>query len=140
MWPDIARIINEFEESVTNDYYNHNSQKHHEDNDRFCSKFDNDVKTLVMAIPVNPFQIDNLCKINNTKYVVPDEVFHNNVKTLEEMGEEQYSDFVYNRLVFQKVPVSDPIPNNNTNRREFHSDDESGKPYIPSNTSLTIQP
>ena len=73
---DIARIINEFKESVTDDYYNHNSQKHHEDNDRFCSKFDNDVKTLVIAIPVNLFQIDNLCKINNTKYVVPDEVFH----------------------------------------------------------------
>ena len=124
---DIARIINEFEESVTYDYYNHNPQKHHEDNDSFCSKFDNDVKTLVMAIPVNPFQIDNLCKINNTKYVVPDGVFHNNVKTLEEMGEEQYSDFVYNRLVFQKVPVSDPIPNNNINIWEFHSDDESGK-------------
>ena len=123
---------------MTDDYYNHNSQKHHEDNDSFCSKFDNDVKTLVMAIPVNPFQIDNLCKINNTKYVVPDEVFHNNVKTLEEMGEEQYSDFVYNRLVFQKVPVSDPIPNNNINIWEFHLDDESGKPYIPSNTSLTI--
>ena len=101
--PDIARIINEFEESVTDDYYNHNSQKHHEAND----------KTLVMAIPVNQFQIDNLCKINNTKYFVPDEVFHNNVKTLEEMGEEQYSDFVYNRLVFHKVPVSDPVPNNN---------------------------
>ena len=51
---------------------------------------------------------------------------------------EQYSDFVYNRLVFPKVTVSDPIPNNNINIWEFHSDDESGKPYIPSNTSLTI--
>ena len=87
--PSIAWNINEFEESVTDDYYNHNSQKHHEDNVSFCSKFDNDVKTLVMAIPVNPFQIDNLCKINNTKYVVPDEVFHNNVKMLDEMGEER---------------------------------------------------
>ena len=80
-----------------------------------------------MAIPVNPFQTDNLCKINNTKYVVPDEVFHNNVKTLEERGEEQYSDFVYNRLSFQKVSVSDPIPHNNINIWEFHSDDVSGK-------------
>ena len=115
------------------DYYNHNSNKHHEDNDSFCSKFENNFKTLVIAIPVNPFQIDNLCKINNKKYVVPDEVFHNNVKTLEKMG-----DFVYNRLVSQKVPVSDPIPNNNINIWEFHSGDESGKPYIPSNTSLSI--
>ena len=115
------------------DYYNHNSNKHHEDNDSFCSQFENNVKTLVIAIPVNPFQIDILCKINNKKYVVPDKVFHNNVKTLEEMG-----DFVYNRLVFQKVPVSDPIPNNTINIWEFHSDDEYGKPYIPSNTSLTI--
>ena len=35
----------------------------------------------------------------------------------------RYSDFVYN---------------NNINIWEFHSDDEAGKPYIPSNTSLTI--
>ena len=62
---EVARLINEFE-GITNESQTP-LEKHHENTPVFQKRFVSDVKKLESCFPCNPFQINDLVKINNTE-------------------------------------------------------------------------
>ena len=100
--PDIARIITEFEVSEGKPLAKSVlSTKQHEENDIFCKDFEFDIKTLSRGLPINPFMSTKLHKINNDPIVVPDFMFEC-IKTMEDIGETQFKNFVNDCLIFGK--------------------------------------
>ena len=135
--PDIARLITEFEDSMQNEVIPNCTstfEKHHEDNASFQETFARDVKTLCNGMPVNPFQLNKLTKINNSTVSVPDIAFMT-VKEMEDKGEEQFNAFLYDRLIYQKVSICATIPKNKINIWNITQPDAE-KPYVPSNSVI----
>ena len=94
-----------------NDIPAESSNKHHEDNESFNQRFSSDVSRLVKCITVNPFTLDHLTKLNNSKVVVPETV-QSVIENLEKCGKEQLTAFISDRLVLRKVPISHTITTN----------------------------
>ena len=103
--PEVARIVSDFESSLNNGASpgNH-SLKHHEDNDQFRSTFKKDVDTVYHAIPCNPFEMETLCTLNNSKPFPPTVVTQ--LKKIILQGEDQVKTFINDCLIMQKVPVN----------------------------------
>ena len=103
---EITRIISEFEESSVC-----SNLKHHEDNEAFRSSFCKDVDAVSERIASNPFQLETLTTINNKDCIFPKAVT-DELENILEIGECQVLAFIYDRLVFQKVPISSTIKKN----------------------------
>ena len=102
--PEVARIINEFEESMkleTPEEDDSNLHLHHEDSATYRKKLSSDAKTLCESMTINPFSQIKLMTINNS-HVIPNVVF-DTLKKMEEVGEKQLIDFLNDRLIYQIV-------------------------------------
>ena len=65
--PEVAQIINEFEESMkleTPEEDDSNLHLHHEDSGTYRKIFSSDVKTLCKSMTINPFSQTKLMTIN----------------------------------------------------------------------------
>ena len=106
---EVARLINEFEvitkESQTP------LEKHHENTPAFQKWFVSDVKKLESGFPCNPFEINDLVKINNTEVRYNIDVY-DALYSLVSTGESKFLDFFYNRLIKGKEGINDPIKKN----------------------------
>ena len=69
---------------------------------------------LTRAIHGNPFALPQLAMINDSSVLLPQETSQK-LRTLLELGEKQYRCFFYDRLIYQKVPISGPIRLNQIN-------------------------
>ena len=102
--PEVARIINEFEESMkleTPEEDDSNLHLHHEDSATYRKNLSSDAKTLCESMTINPFSQIKLMTINNS-HVIPNVVF-DTLKKMEEVGEKQLIDFLNDRLIYQIV-------------------------------------
>ena len=110
--PEIARVILEFEDCLDrNDILAECNTKHHEDNQPFHKRFSSDVHRLTKAITVDPFLQERLTKLNNSKITVPESVT-TVIHDLITLGEKQLENYIQERLVEKKVPISQPITGN----------------------------
>ena len=110
--PEIARIVSEFESSMKSQDSSESSRlKHHEDNAQFRANFNKDVGTVYAAIPGNPFELESLSAINNSKQFPP--AISVQLRELLDKSEESVIQFINDRLVMQKVPISEKISKNN---------------------------
>ena len=78
-----------------------NLHLHHEDSATYRKKFSSDEKTLCKIMTISPFSQTKLMTINNS-HVIPDVAF-NTLKKMEEAGEKHFTDFLNDRLIYQKV-------------------------------------
>ena len=109
--PEVARIVSEFESSMINGSVpSSHSLKHHEDNDQFRTTFNKDVDTVYNAIPCNPFEMETLCALNNSKSFPPSVLIQ--LKKILPQGEENVKAFIKDRLIMQKVPINEKITKN----------------------------
>ena len=83
--------------------------KHHEDNEQYRASFYKDVTTLYQAMPCNPFEVESFCALNNAFH---ESVLHN-LKKLLTKGEEDVKYFLSDRLIMQKIPITEKISKNN---------------------------
>ena len=135
--PEVARIINEFEESMkleTPEEDDSNLHLHHEDSATYRKKLSSDVKTLCKSMTINPFSQTKLMTINNS-HVIPNVVF-DTLKKMEEVGEKQLIDFLNDRLIYQKVSICLTIPKNNF-CIWYTPKIDTKKPFTPSNSEIT---
>ena len=111
--PEVARIVSEFEELIDNYCSSEQSSgtKHQEDNENFGTNFLKDSTSVCQKIPYHPFEMDFLTALNNSD-CFEDSVFDNLKKVLPK-GEEQVKQFIGERLVFQKVAITEKITKNN---------------------------
>ena len=118
--PEIARIVRDFE--VTDDVAQRdktNPQWHHEDTLRFQSRFVRHVSEVVKSVRSdgNPFAEQELQTADNRKIVMTESA-EKSVAEARVKGQEQYQQFVQDRLVFGRKSVSEPLPK--TNLKLFH--------------------
>ena len=106
---EVARLINEFE-GDTNESHKV-LEKHHENTPAFQKRFVSDVKKLESCFPCNPFEINDLVKINNTEVRYNKDVY-DALYSLVTTGESKFLDFFYNRLIKGKEAINDPIKKN----------------------------
>ena len=109
--PEVAWIVSEFEDSIRVEGDKDSLPKHHEDNDIFQTNSSNDVKDVYHAIPGNTFEAEALCAIHNLKPFPPAAAV--NLREVIVKGEEQVQNFLSDRLILQKVPITAKIPKNN---------------------------
>ena len=79
--------------------------KHHEDNETFRSNFSKDVESVFSAIPLNPFEMDSLCALNNSIPFPPS--VSDQLKQILSTGELQVKEFINKRLIMQKLPITE---------------------------------
>ena len=132
--PDIARSVNEFEDGMDDVIFNDSEiRKHHEDNKTYQECFANDVRTLYAGIPSNPFENDELTKLNDPTAFVP-EILYTKIAEIEKIGEEQFVRFLNDRLLYQKVSICETIPQNNFCIWDFKKH-EPEQPFLPNHST-----
>ena len=132
--PEVARIINEFEESMkleTPEEDDSNLHLHHEDSATYRKKFSSDVKTLCKSMTISPFSQTKSMTINNS-HVIPDVAF-NTLNKMEEAGEKQ---LLNDRLIYQKVSICETIPNNDF-CIWYNPEIDTEKTFTTSNSEIT---
>ena len=110
--PEVAQIVSQFEELLKDESEMSSDStafKHHEDNEQFRAKFSKDVDSVYKSLPCNPFEMP-LCTLNNLQQF-PHSVFDDLRKVLP-AGEEQAKIFINDRLIMQKVPITQKISKN----------------------------
>ena len=107
---EVARLLNEFENGIFDDQCNIN-EKHHENTPAFHKRFISDVRKLESCFPCNPFELNDLSKINNFDVRYGKEV-NETLTSLQGKGELQFLNFFENRLVKGKEAINDPIKKN----------------------------
>ena len=133
---DIARIITEFEESEGKPFAKRAlSTKHHENNNIFCKNFEFDIKILSRGLPINPFMSTKLHKTNNDSIVVPDFMFER-IKSMKDIGETQFKNFVNDCLLFGNKRISADIHTNKFKIWDFSVTDVE-KPFAPTNSIIS---
>ena len=111
--PEIARIIQEFEQTSSNEV-NEEKRRHHEQVPSVQASFKKDVLSLVSAIEEmgNPFEEDSTdLLVLDSKEIMDDTV----VKTVKEVitiGQSQYNAFVKERFQERTKPVTEAIKKN----------------------------
>ena len=104
---------------------------HHDDNISHQQRFSNDVAVLTQTIPVNPFTLTKLTKVNDPSKVFPQQTC-DKLQTVQSLGEKQFQTFFEDRLIFQKVPMTATMKLNKLNLWE---DEESVK-YVPPDNKI----
>ena len=101
--PDLARLINEFEDQVDR-HSDGVERKHHEDDAQFQLTFFKDVQKTVGGMQCNPFEMEKLTAINNITTTFNENVYLD-LSMLEAKGKEQLINFVQHRLVNPSVSI-----------------------------------
>ena len=114
--PDMARIINEFENSIaTGSTQTKQSAKHHKDTRSLQSLFYRDVTALTRTIEEmgNPFmeEAEDLLVLDTKEIMGSDALVR--LRKDEEVGTAQFESFIAERLVQQSKSLYDPIKRNN---------------------------
>ena len=84
------------------------STKHHEDSQPLHEIYSSDINRLIKCITLNPFLQDHLTKLNNKKTIVPGSA-RTKIDDLEATGQKQFENFLSERLLVSKVPISKKI-------------------------------
>ena len=108
--PDLARLINEFEDKVDR-HSDGAERKHHEDDAQFQLTFFKDVQKTVGGMQCNPFEMEKLTAINNITTTSNENVYLD-LSMLEAKGKEQLINFVQHRLVNPSVSIDTKIKKN----------------------------
>ena len=82
--------------------------KHHEDSRPLHEIYSSDINRLIKCITLNPFLQDHLTKLNNKETIVLGSV-RTKIDDLEAMGQKQFENFLSERLLESKVPISQKI-------------------------------
>ena len=114
--PELSRITADLEDEfrTTAEEDPEKVHRHHNDNSTFQQRFSHDINILVKAIGTNPFELTDLAMFDDASQLVSKEVA-TKLYDLMNLGEEQFSSFFFDRLVFQKLPLSEPIKLNKMN-------------------------
>ena len=114
--PELSRMINEFETSqnfasVAED---NADKKHHEDSPAVQRKFIKDVRSVCAELESkgNPFLEDSKDILNVDPKEIMGNDLVNTVKNVEAIGEQQYQEFVENRLEKRTVSLFETIKKN----------------------------
>ena len=108
----MARLVSEFENAVgVNDVYE-TQDLHHEENPQFQKTFYDDVQKAISAMECNPFEMDKLTAINNTRMCFNDIVYQH-ISKIELVGKEQCCDFIEKRLARHEIAIDSKITKNN---------------------------
>ena len=109
--PEVTRVINEFDEH----HAKQAAGKHHEQSLGVQNEFKRDVCTLhgIMQGMGNPFTDDGEVLVTLDTKLVMDHSVVQTLRTVEQLGQTQYSKFVEERLVRCEKPLSDTIQKNN---------------------------
>ena len=91
-------------------------KKHHEDRPEFQSKFALDCNKVTdrMKSVFNPFSADNskLCRLDNGDEIDQAEKIGSSIRSMISRGEEQFKVYVEERIVQQKVPITETLHKN----------------------------
>ena len=114
--PEMARIINEFENSIaTGSTQTKQSAKHHKDTRSLQSLFYRDVTALTRTIEEmgNPFmeETEDLLVLDTKEILGSDALVR--LRKVEEVGTAHIESFIAERLVQQSKSLYDPIKRNN---------------------------
>ena len=114
--PEMARIINEFENSIaTGSTQTKQSAKHHKDTRSLQSLFYRDVTALTRTIEEmgNPFmeETEDLLVLDTKEIMSSDALVR--LRKVEEVGTAQFESFIAERLVQQSKSLYGPIKRNN---------------------------
>ena len=111
--PKVVKIVSVFEDIVDNGCKEKQNQtkKHHEDTASFRANFIKDVQNLYNKITCNPFELKSLTKINDTSFVYSD-VTVNEVRTIENIGQQQFDIFWKECLVTGQLSINKKITQN----------------------------
>ena len=109
--PEIVRLVEQFENCTDAEEKFDNAKKHHEDNFAYQQRFCNDLQNVIDGMICNPFELDELTAINNTKNVFDTTVFKG-ISILEATGEKQFLRFWEDRLLNGRYSVDMKIPKN----------------------------
>ena len=106
--PELSRMVKEFEEAEPE-----KETKHHEQYRSFQTTFAADTKALISSFKdfSNPFMEDSgqLFALDTGKVMSNDIV--NSIKTIQQLGTEQYSTFSRDRISSQSISFDARIPN-----------------------------
>ena len=112
--PEIARITKEFEEQATNQKHGLSDSRHHEQQPGVQTAFLKEVKALVTVLEEmgNPFlEHSQDLLVIDTRDIVDTQVA-DAVRRIITLGEEQYTEFVTQRLERCTTPITHPLPKN----------------------------
>jgi hypothetical protein len=111
--PEMARLIGEFESSTKK--RQDEDWHHHEQKEHVQMRFARDVKALigVMEEMGNPFNelSDDLLVLDSRN--IADTAVADTVHRIEQLGLEQYENYVEERLINHTKPITDPLKRNN---------------------------
>lgn len=111
--PEMARLIHEFEGSTEKSQAT--DRRHHEQKRHAQIAFTNDVSSLSRSMEEmgNPFAEYSSDLLVMDSRDVMDKAVANTIGQIEKLGLEQYKTYVEERLVHQRVRITDPIKRNN---------------------------
>lgn len=109
--PELARIVEEFEQSIGAEDASSKPQNHHEDNLSYQKRFYNDVQNVIDGMIVNPFKLDKLTTINNTQKVF-DPLVYQGISMIADVGEKQFLSFWEDRMIKGKTAIGEKITKN----------------------------
>ena len=113
--PEVARCIREFEIGMDLDTNKSTDFRHHEHTPSFQSRFDKHVNATVAEFEKygNPFAEDSPSELIQivSRNVMTKEMTES-IYAIEKCGEDQYTDFLQQRIVKKTKSVDDPIPKN----------------------------
>jgi hypothetical protein len=112
--PEMARLIGEFESSMEGNQKTSNLL-HHEQTPQAQRDFLKDVKSLTNVIDElgNPFNdtSSDLLKLDNRD--IADQAVVNTLYNIEKLGQDEYNNFVNQRLISKSVSIHEPIKRHN---------------------------
>ena len=114
--PELARLVAEFDDSINVGFDNDKNHvyPHHEQTNSKQKKFEKDVNSVIKTIEElgSPFIEDSQdLLVLDSRNIASDAVKHT-INIIEKSGEQQYKQFVEERLVKKEKSLSDPIPRN----------------------------
>ena len=128
-------MISDFENDVQNESST-KIKKHHEDTPAFKQRFNDDVQKLSSRFVYNPFELIELCALNNSSIHFNAKVF-SDISFMSKVGQEQFETFWNGRLVRGKVAIDVPIKKNCFNTMANEQHDIQGKELVLSQSAVT---
>ena len=136
---DLAELLLKFEDLSSTDNTSINSiavQQHHEDTRAFRERFNDDINKLTNSFTENPFSVQTMSPIDNLGVIYDNEVSEN-IKNIQQIGETQFNEFFYERLVLVRKPVDGVIKANNIKLPGYEGEQKSKKECALTTTMMS---
>uniref|UniRef100_UPI00358FF46D uncharacterized protein n=1 Tax=Myxine glutinosa TaxID=7769 RepID=UPI00358FF46D len=113
--PELARVVHGFETVALESSTSKNNLKHHEHTLSAQVSFAKEVTTLIQVIDDmgNPFTDESGDLLVLDSRDIVDSEIADNVRSIENLGQQQYEQYVKERMLERTTPIMDPIKRNN---------------------------